>query len=83
MRKPKLEILDLNQVSAMLSITPRTLIKWCKKGQITHYKICGRIKFNYCDIMDYLEQNKDILCTPKRIENQARRYCKTHQAPPF
>lgn len=54
-----LGLLDVREAARRLSVSTFTLRRYCRSGEISHYRIFGRIKFSVQQIEEFLLNNKN------------------------
>lgn len=52
------KLLDVKQLSGLLSIKPGTIRYYVSIGFIPHYKIRGLVRFSEKDVIEWLEKRK-------------------------
>lgn len=48
-----IQLLSLREAASSLAVSPFTLRRYCRLGQMPHYRIFGRIKFSIQQIEDF------------------------------
>jgi excisionase family DNA binding protein len=60
-------LIDIQTLSTMLSVKPKTIYDWIRKDKIPFYKMNRLVRFNYDEILRWLREKKykkprDINC---------------------
>ncbi len=58
MRKAERPLLTVNEVANWLQLKPSTIYAWAASGRLPHVRVGGRIRFQYTDILGWLEARK-------------------------
>lgn len=58
-------LIDIKELSELLSIKPKTLYSWVREGKIPFVKINGLLRFRLNKIMAWLE-SKEITPEPQK-----------------
>lgn len=58
MAKEKIEYIDIKTLSEMISVKPKTIYDWVHRKEIPYHKIGRLVRFDYREIMDWLNARK-------------------------
>ena len=53
-----MKLIDIKTLSELLSVRPKTIYDWVHRNEIPYYKIGHLVRFNYKEIMDWLNAKK-------------------------
>lgn len=59
-----METLSVTEVATRLSVTEETVRRWCRAGELGHYKIGNTIRVQDGDLKEYIEN----LYRPRRLQ---------------
>ncbi len=54
-----LELMDVNEVAALLKVKKRTIYGWVQTGKIPFQKVGDLIRFDKAKITDWINENRD------------------------
>lgn len=50
------DFLTPKEVAEMLSVTQKTVIRWCMAGQMPHYKVGSRYRMKLEDVEEFIQK---------------------------
>ncbi len=53
-----MKLLDVQQLSEMLNVKPKTIYDWTHKEKIPYYKLGGSLRFNLEEIQKWIKSKK-------------------------
>jgi excisionase family DNA binding protein len=52
------QLLTVDELAPQLNVRPKTIYSWAELGKIPHYKLNGCIRFDYTEILKWLNACK-------------------------
>ena len=49
-----LKLIDINALSELITVKPKTIYEWVRKGRIPYYKVEGLLRFDSAEIDKWL-----------------------------
>ena len=53
-----MELIDVQTLSKLLSVKPKTIYDWVHENKIPHYKLGKLVRFNMEEILKWLKEKK-------------------------
>ena len=51
-------LLNDEQVAVMLGVTTHAIRKWRREGKLGHVKLSGAVRFEYAEVLAFIERNR-------------------------
>jgi excisionase family DNA binding protein len=51
-------LFTVTQVAQILQVHPKTVYSWCERGEMPHFKIGGRLRFDPAQVTKWLQARR-------------------------